>query len=85
MVLLHISKLQVHLQVRHSPAASKLTTDTCSQHVLIYEAVCLLSNLPKNEVVFYQVEPIWGIHIQRNYIFRRRRLLDFLWVLKKQE
>lgn len=40
---------------------------------------------PQNEAVLYQVELIWGIHIQRNYIFRRRRLLDFLWVLKKQE
>ncbi len=68
------------MQGRHTPAAAKPTTDTRSQHVLC--AFSIIS--PKNEVVFYQVEPIWGIHIQRNYIFHRRHHLDFLWVLKNK-
>lgn len=75
--------VQVHLQVRHTPAANKLATHSHSQReLLVYEALCLLCKPSKNEAVFYQVELIWGIDIQRNYTFCRRRPLDFHWVLK---
>lgn len=71
-----------------------LAHSVCSSYLLTCKAVCLLSNQPppppssksrKMKLCFFlRMSWSWGTHLERHYIFHRRRLLDFLWVSKNR-
>lgn len=77
--------LQVHFWVRHLPVANKLFVRSMCSSRLLTKSNAFSEILPKIRPYSLKAELYWGINIQRNYTFRRRRPLDFLWVFQQWE